>query len=503
MTINDNGNVGVGVDVPFNNTYTSGFVGLDVQGSQAFDGSTVIRLYNPASQYGRTQIHMIGRYEGGNDGWDLKSGRNAIIFGYCTSLNSTVTYVNSIQSYAGNLGFFSSGYSTTAPAVYVGSAGRLVVQSADAYFPNRACFGGDFVGGGAANIYNTNGQWTLMGYPDGTSYIRGTNTRMDCTLFCAQDVTMAGGLVVSGTYGGLAYAVNCYYNNNSNAAWNYYGATFGGSNYWSGYFSSRLCAMEFWLKSDERIKTNIEPIVNSLERLRQIKPVTYQYIDQHQNTGQSRHGLIAQQIEPILPCCVTTQHGSIYYIPDIYALCPVVKQLGDGPLPPLPNSTMPPLNPDKPEPVEEQYPEGTVWVITLPNSPTFKAPIKLKTYLENNVNEHIIDVIEINGNDIITTTPIKQDTIFIYGTPITDFKTVNYQDISILTLKAVQELDEVIQTQAQEIATLKQLMVEQQQQQIDNHKAQIANYEERFKHYDNMLDIMDQKFKRLGLKIQF
>jgi len=48
-----------------------------------------------------------------------------------------------------------------------------------------------------------------------------------------------------------------------------------------------------------------------------------------------------------------------------------------------------------------------------------------------------------------------------------------------------------------------QLLIEQQQKQIEEQKAQIASYEDRFKHYDELLDSMDQKFKRLGLKIQF
>jgi hypothetical protein len=275
-------------------------------------------------------------------------------------------------------------------------------------------------------------------------------------------VYCAGGITINGTNSAYQIAVNCYYNNNSNNLWNFYGGTFAGSYYWSLYATSRICAMEFWLKSDERIKTNIEPIVNSLERIRLIKPVTYEYKDKFQHTNQPRHGLIAQQIEPILPCCVTTQHGTVYYIPDIYQLCPVVKHLGDGPIPPAPESTMPPINPDKPEPVEERYPEGTVWEITLQTAPTFQAPIKLKTYLEPGVHELIIDVIRIDGNVIITTTPITQDRIFVYGTPITDFKTINYQDIGILTLKSVQELDETVQQQ--------QKQIDQQQKQIDELK---------------------------------
>jgi len=375
------------------------------------------------------------------------------------------------------------------------SGGGVRIDNSEFRVTNKSCFGTQSNSSGIVNIRNPNGNYTHMGWVNNNNYIRGDGTQMDSDLYCNYQVYCAGGITINGTNSAYQTAVNCYYNNNSNGAWNYYGGTFGGgSGYWSLYATSRICGMEFWLKSDERIKTNIEPIINSLERLRLIKPVTYEYKDKFQYTNQPRHGLIAQQLEPILPCCVTTQ-DTVYYIPDIYELCSVVIHIGDGPIPPPPESIHPPKNPDELEPVEEQYPEGTVWEITLSKPPTFQAPIKLKTYLEKGVTEHIIDIIRIEGNVITTTTPIKQDKIFIYGTPITDFKTVNYQDIGILTLKSVQELDEIVQQQ--------QLLIEQQQKQIEEQKAQIASYENRFKHYDELLDSMDQKFKRLGLKIQF
>jgi hypothetical protein len=73
------GNVGIGTNTPLSSGFTSP-IGLDIWGSTAFDGSVILRLYNNASNYGRTQLHLIGRYEGGNDAWTLSGGRNNLIF---------------------------------------------------------------------------------------------------------------------------------------------------------------------------------------------------------------------------------------------------------------------------------------------------------------------------------------------------------------------------------------------------------------------------------------
>jgi hypothetical protein len=132
LQLNDNGNVGIGVNVPFNNfSFLTAYKGLDIQGANGFDGATILRLYNPASQYGRTQLIMVGRNEAGNDGWSLANGRNNIIFAYQTSLNGTVYNTNAIQMYGGNLGFFCSGVSTTSPVFYLHADGRMISQAGE------------------------------------------------------------------------------------------------------------------------------------------------------------------------------------------------------------------------------------------------------------------------------------------------------------------------------------------------------------------------------------
>ena len=56
-----------------------------------------------------------------------------IIFGYQTSVGSAITYGNAIQSIAGTLGFFASGYSTGTPALAIGNSGNVSIYSTDSF----------------------------------------------------------------------------------------------------------------------------------------------------------------------------------------------------------------------------------------------------------------------------------------------------------------------------------------------------------------------------------
>ena len=83
--------VGIGTTNP---DYT-----LDVQGATGFDKLTTLRILNPSSQYGRNQLHLVGRYEGNNDAFAATSARNAIMFKSQSGLDSAITNRWTIQSF--------------------------------------------------------------------------------------------------------------------------------------------------------------------------------------------------------------------------------------------------------------------------------------------------------------------------------------------------------------------------------------------------------------------
>lgn len=93
--------------------------------------------------------------------------------------------------------------------------------------------------------------------------------------------------------------------------------------------SGTMKASQFLVNSDRRLKENIEPIVNSLEKLDALQGYTYTYIN---DSTQERHmGLVAQEVEAVLPEVVSTDaytgYKSIAYPNMVAFLVETVKEL--------------------------------------------------------------------------------------------------------------------------------------------------------------------------------
>ena len=198
------GFVGIGTTNPLSTQFTmpgGAGNGLDIFGSTAFDASCNLRLYNNASQYGRTILHLISRYENSNDAWTLNGGRNNIQFGYQTSQGSAITYANAIQSFAGQMGFFSNGYSTTNPAMVINSSGNVGIGTT---LPvgQLHVFSGT---GTLPQLTAWNNQWSVFGGGGTTASAVGIG-------FCTSASTYwgAGGQLISVTPNSAFSSMNYY-----------------------------------------------------------------------------------------------------------------------------------------------------------------------------------------------------------------------------------------------------------------------------------------------------
>jgi hypothetical protein len=213
------------------------------------------------------------------------------------------------------------------------------------------------------------------------------------------------GLQIQGNIPVNQSTTNFYYNDNTTTFWAYFGATFTSTSFAIHAVGGRIAAVAFHLSSDARIKKDIEPISNGLEITRKLKPCSYKFIDNIHQGGQTNYGLIAQEVEQVLPECINT-NSSDYYVPNIYKTYPIRGRTVqfDG----LDEKTQ-----------------------------------KLKVYLRSN-SELIVNVSKITKDSFDIDQDIDQDTLFIYGGLINDFKTINYQSITITNLGAIQELDKKI-----------------------------------------------------------
>ena len=91
----------------------------------------------------------------------------------------------------------------------------------------------------------------------------------------------------------------------------------------SAYFSNCVSAVLYRAFSDRRIKKDISPLSNGLDKLRRLKPVEYQYIDHITKGSAPAVGFIAQDVAEHLPGAVATNRDSV---PDVFMLCSVNLQ---------------------------------------------------------------------------------------------------------------------------------------------------------------------------------
>ena len=73
-----------------------------------------------------------------------------------------------------------------------------------------------------------------------------------------------------------------------------------------------VCSGNITAYSDIRLKTNIEVIPNAIDKIKQLRGVTFERIDEKERHQGARHtGLIAQEVEKVLPEVIETNKDGI------------------------------------------------------------------------------------------------------------------------------------------------------------------------------------------------
>jgi hypothetical protein len=189
----------------------------------------------------------------------------------------------------------------------------------------------------------------------------------------------------------------------------------------------------FFATSDQRIKTNISSVEyrQALDVVRQLKPVTYDYIDQVHRHHQTEYGFIAQEVQPLLPAAITTQSD---FIPNVYQIAhwstitPSTTRLLFG------------------SNLEDVQSGDTIRLID-----DYHMPHQYK------VLETTDRMITIDGN--VGTTRSTDNTIFVYGKQVNDLHVLEKHAIFSVGMAAMKELDRIIVEQ--------DAIIKQQQQQIE------------------------------------
>jgi hypothetical protein len=179
--------------------------------------------------------------------------------------------------------------------------------------------------------------------------------------------------------------------------------------------------------SDARIKEDIQDINDdsALQMILAIEPKTYKYIDKIEKGDKKVYGFIAQQIREVIPEAVTIQKS---YIPNVMLLADYDNH-----------------------------------IITLPSQPNYiiKQNDKIKCYDKDNkvINIEVLEVIdELTFKIKELETEYSDNKIFIYGTEIDDFHTLDKSYIFTLNVCATQELHRKIKSQEARIKELETKM---------------------------------------------
>lgn len=163
----------------------------------------------------------------------------------------------------------------------------------------------------------------------------------------------------------------------------------------------------FYVYSDKRIKKDINPIENSLDIIEKLNPVIYKYIDFIEKGNLNNYGVIAQEVEHILPDIINKHKD---FIPNIY------KNV-------------------------DSYDNKSL-ILSI-DTTDLSIGDSIKLYDANN-KVYIRKIINIDGDKITIDEKLDDyedgTNVFLYGKEEKEVKNINYEALFTINLKATQEL---------------------------------------------------------------
>jgi hypothetical protein len=166
-----------------------------------------------------------------------------------------------------------------------------------------------------------------------------------------------------------------------------------------------LTSSVIWI-SDERVKTNISPLEGMSRVISALKPRSYNYIDTVSLGSQREYGFIAQEVKEVLPDTVHVMNAPDQYVPNIYK--------------------------------HAKFKEGTA-TFSEPHGITEREGVMCCHFEDKTVRNEIPFKV-VDKFTITLTLELGEQEIFVYGTPIDDYHTLNYESLTTVALAGVQEL---------------------------------------------------------------
>ena len=213
----------------------------------------------------------------------------------------------------------------------------------------------------------------------------------------------------------------------------------------------RIRAPEFNAISDQRIKTNIFKLntAKELAELNQLKVVNYSYIDQLMNGGKIKTGFIAQEVEQVNPQFVNQSND---FIPSVFALAQSATIENDW------------LH------VSTDQPHG------------FQKGDEVKLFAEGK-KEIIKTIEEVKSPQefSVKAWDAPTENVFVYGKKVTDFRAIDFDQITALSVGAIQELSKQVEILKLENESLHKRISNEVQKQQSNIEKRLLQLELKLK----------------------